>query len=265
MTEPTSLPPALDRACHLLSDPPGGPDVSEGYLDLTGGEGPTPGGVAQTLMSTKSLPVVYERWWRPFLGWVFKGGPTGPDMAEEHRMVRARLALAGGCTVLDVACGPGNFSRHLGRTVGDDGLVVGLDASSTMLARAVRETRQHNVGYLRADATSLPFAAGTFDAVCCFAALNLFAEPMTALDHMVRVLVPGGRIIILTSCEPRNPLARAAGAALTRASGMRMFGRTEIASALRQRGLKDVGQRIAGLTQFVWGTRPSADSCGKTG
>ena len=46
------------------------------------------------------------------------------------------------------------------------------------------------VAYVRGDAQDLPFRDQSFDAVCCFAALHLFADPMKALDSITRVLTP---------------------------------------------------------------------------
>ncbi|MBB5937056.1 class I SAM-dependent methyltransferase [Streptomyces zagrosensis] len=250
------LPPALERALALFDEPPSTPpDTTRGYLDLIGAHGSPPSGVAQALMSTRAVPVVYERWWRPLWSWVAKGGPAGPSMADEHRIVREQLALTQGHTVLDMACGPGNFSRGLARVVGDSGLVLGFDASTSMLDKAVQETDESNVAYLRADATALPLRAGCCDAVCCFAALNMFADPMAALDQMVRVMAPGGRLVIFTTCQPAggSPALRQL---LRRTSGMWLFGRTELTDALRERGLCEVGQRVAGFTQFVWGRVP---------
>ncbi|MFE0134062.1 methyltransferase domain-containing protein [Streptomyces sp. NPDC059037] len=256
----TPWPPALDQAFRLLTDQRSVPCVTGGYLDLADGRVPASTGFAQALMRTRALPVIYEDWWRPFLGWVFKGGPSGPDMTEEHHMARRLLGVRPGSTVLDVGCGPGNFTREFGRGAGADGLAVGLDSSPSMLAKAVRETHRGNVAYTCADATALPFRDGSFDAVCCFAALNMFAEPFVALDDMIRVLAPGGRIALLTSCRPAGTLGRVAGELMTRGSGMHMFGPHELVGALRARGLTDVDQRIAGLTQFVWG-RQSRDTC----
>ena len=116
-------------------------------------------------------------------------------MAEEVRIARLLLGLGPGDVVLDVACGPGNFSREFARAVGDDGLVVGIDASRTMLARGVDDLEARGLGNLaliRGDATALPFRDASFDAVCCFAALHLFADPFAALDEMRRVLAPAG-------------------------------------------------------------------------
>jgi SAM-dependent methyltransferase len=251
------------RRVRALLDPAARPEDPEaaarpGYLDLLGGEAPAPTGATQRLMLTRAVPVVYERWWRPALGRVAKG-LMGPGMAEEHRIARLLLGLAPGDGVLDVACGPGNFTRDFARRVGETGLAVGIDASETMLARAVRDTPDPygNTAFIRGDAVQLPFRAESFDAVCCFAALHLFAEPFEALDSMARVLTPGGRIAIFTSCRTRSAPLRTVDGLLGARSGMRMFERDEIVNTLEQRGFEDVTQRVGGLTQFV-GARLSA-------
>lgn len=226
-----------------------------GYLDLLGPTEAAVTGATQRLMLTTAVPFVYERWWRPALGRVAKG-VRGVSMADEHRIARLLLGLAPGEEVLDVACGPGNFTRGFGRAVGPEGLSVGIDASATMLARAVRDTAEserRGVAYVRGDAVALPFVEESFDAVCCFAALHLFPDPLLALDHMTRVLRPGGRIAILTSCRPRMAPLRAWDGFLGAGSGMRMFDRAEVVGALRERGFEQLRQRIGGLTQIVGG------------
>jgi len=228
-----------------------------GYLDLIGGPPPPPTGTTQTLMLTRAVPAVYERWWRPALGRVAKGA-LGPGMADEHRIARLLLALAPGDGVLDVACGPGNFTRRFARTVGDTGLAIGIDASATMLARAVADTRAElrNVAYVRGDAVRLPFRDEAFDAVCCFAALHLFADPMTALDHMARVLTPGGRLALMTSCRTRSTALRTLDGLIGDRAGIRMFEPDEITDALRARGLVDVRRQVTGFVQFVGARKP---------
>ena len=248
------LPPAVARALPLLE--PGlrdaEPKLRDGYLDLVGDGSPRSTGPAQDLMLTGIVPAIYERWWRPVLGRAAKG-IFGPGMAEERRIARLLLGLSPGDGVLDVACGPGNFSREFARAVGSTGLAVGIDASPTMLARAVRDTGSVDVAYVRGDAVALPFRDDSFDAVCCFAALHLFAEPFTALDHMTRVLTSGGRIALFTSCRTRSAPLRALGGLAAAPGGMRMFDREEITDALRARGYREVRRRITGLTQFVGG------------
>ena len=144
-------------------------------------------------------------------------------MDAERRIALRMLDLSPNSRVLDLACGPGNFTREFAR-VADEGLVVGLDASQAMLAVAVRETNSANVAYVRGDACALPFSDGSFDAVCCFAALYLIEQPMRALDEIARVLAPGGRAALLSSCQ-RGLMRAGATSALVRAvSGVRIFG-----------------------------------------
>src|SRR5205814_10710263 len=170
-----------DRALPLLS-PEARPDgrlAPGGYLGRIGGTGPGSTGLSQDLMVGRIVPTIYERWWRPALGRIAKG-VMGPGMADEHRIARLLLGLSPGDGVLDVACGPGNFTREFARSVGPDGLVVGVAVSQPMLARSVRDTGAaglEQVAYVRANAQAPPFVDQSFDAVCCFAALTLFADP----------------------------------------------------------------------------------------
>ena len=247
---------ARERTLELLTEEArvAAVPAAGGYLDLLGDDAPESTGATQDLMLSRLVPMVYERWWRPGLGRVFKG-LTGPGMDEEMRIARLLLGLSAGHTVLDVACGPGNFTRSFGRAVGADGLAVGIDASETMLERGVRDTERDgpgNVCLIRGDATDLPFRDAGFNGACCFAALHLFADPFDALSDMARVLAPGGRIAIMTSIRrqvtlpPLKPVVE-------RTSGMRMFEQGEIVAALQERGFTDVHQRVSGLVQFVGG------------
>jgi SAM-dependent methyltransferase len=249
---------ALERAIELLE-----PAAAEkartrgladaGFLELLDGELASTG-TTQDLMLTRLVPAIYERYWRPALGRVAKG-VTGPGMAEEMRIARLLLGLGHGDYVLDVACGPGNFSREFARAVGPEGLVAGVDASRTMLERGGEELSRSDPGNLcliRGDATALPFRDATLDATCCFAALHLFGEPFAALDEMRRVLKPGGRIALMTSVR-REVALRPLKPVLERASGMKIFEGDEIVGALEERGFAGIHRRLSGMVQFVGG------------
>src|SRR4051794_30869914 len=233
------------------------PDATaHGFLDLLP-EDLESTGATQDLMTTSFVPAIYERYWRPALARVAKG-ITGPGMAEEVRIARLLLGLGPGDVVLDVACGPGDFSREFAKAVGDDGLVVGIDASRTMLSRGVADLRSAglaNLALVRGDATRLPFRDGSFDALCCFAALHLFADPFAGLDEMRRVLRPGGRIALMTSVRRKVTLPPLKPV-IERTSGMRMFESDEVVGALQDRGFTNVRQRLAGVVQFVGGRLP---------
>lgn len=230
--------------------------VERGYLDLLGERDPTGAGLGQRLMVSRLLPLIYQRFWRPVGGRLLMG-LTGPGVAEEHRIALEMLSISSGDRVLDVACGPGNFTRDFAEAA-HTGLVVGLDASETMLAVAARDTDDANVAYVRGDACDLPFRDGSFDAVCCFAALYLIEKPMRAVEEIVRVLAPGGRVALLSSCS-RGPLpARMTDSVVRPLSGVRVFGREELTQALLDDGLVDVEQRVTGLAQFVSARRALA-------
>jgi SAM-dependent methyltransferase len=229
-------------------------DLERGYLDLLGAA-KDGGNAAQRLMRSRTVPLIYQRFWRPVAG-RFLMGLTGPGTEEEHRIALAMLSISPGERVLDVACGPGNFTRDFALATGK-GLVVGIDSSATMLGVAVRDNPMGNIAYVRGDACELPFRDGAFDAVCCFAALYLIEQPMLALAEIVRVLAPGGRLALMSSCN-RGPVpASAANVVVHGVSGVRVFGRDELTDALEGLGAIEVEQRVSGLAQFVSAAKPA--------
>jgi ubiquinone/menaquinone biosynthesis C-methylase UbiE len=233
---------------------PAEPQLRDGYLDLLGEQRAAGSGPGQQLMENAGLALIYERLWRPVLGRLLLGA-MGPAMRDERRIANEMLEIGAGDKVLDVACGPGNFTREFGRE--EEALVVGIDASSAMLARAVHETRAPNVAYVRGDASAMPFIDAAFDCVCCFAALYLIEEPFAAIDEIVRVLAPGGRVALLSSVNRGLLPASLTNAVAKPLTGVRIFGRDEITDALRRRGLNKVAQRVTGLAQFVSARKPA--------
>ena len=239
-----------------LFDParrPAEPDVARGYIDLLGDDDPTGSLPGQRLMISTVVPRIYERWWRPLGARLFTGAIGG--MGDEHRSAIEMLRLERGATVLDVACGTGQFTREFAGAA-PDGLAVGLDASRPMLAQAVRAPGPDNVAFGRGDAHALPFRDGAFDAVCCFAALYFIEEPLDAVTEIARVLRPGGRVALMTSVNRGLLPTPVADAVLRPLTGVRIFGRDELTGALRERGFTEVERRVSGLAQFVAGSAP---------
>ena len=121
-----------------------------------------------------------------------------------RRQTVAALALRPGDRVLDVACGTGDLSDGVARGGGHS---VGLDVSVNMLR--VAATRNGTLALVRAGAESLPFEAGSFDAVVSGFALRNFSNLPAALCEAGRVLKPGGRIALLEVDTPSRLLLRA--------------------------------------------------------
>lgn len=224
----------------------------DGYLDVMG-PAEVPQTTGQRLMGSSVLPRIYEQLWRP----VLFAGFTARNAAQENRRKLRLLDLRPGDAVLDVACGPGNTTRTLVDAVGAEGLAVGVDSSATMLAQAVRDTSSGRpVGYVRADAVDLPFDDGTFDAISCYGALYLMDDPFGALREMMRVLKPGGRIAVLTTCARGPAPVRRIGVAASRWAPVRLFDVDDVSDVMRAAGLVDVTRDVSAVSQTVGGRRP---------
>jgi demethylmenaquinone methyltransferase/2-methoxy-6-polyprenyl-1,4-benzoquinol methylase len=125
----------------------------------------------------------------------------GLDVAWRRRTV-GLLALPAPATVLDVACGTGDFVRLLQRL---GHRPVGIDFSAGMLAHA----RVGEAPLLRSDAAAMPVRSGSVDGVVSGFALRNFADLGAVFSEVARVVRPGGRIALLDVGEPDRPLVRA--------------------------------------------------------
>ena len=106
-----------------------------------------------------------------------------------------RMANAGrlkpGQEVLDVACGTGVLART---AAARGAAVIGLDINEAMLAVAARKAP--HIKWRQGRAESLPFEDNRFDVVLSQFGLMFFEDRITALREMVRVLRPGGRLVV---------------------------------------------------------------------
>lgn len=119
-----------------------------------------------------------------------------------------RAELNPGDAVLDVCCGTGDLAFELARRVSPRGHVVGCDFSEQMLDLAREKAAERGVESVRfewADALSLPYDDGRFDAVTVGFGVRNFADRDRGLREMARVLKPGGRLVILEFTKPRRP------------------------------------------------------------
>ena len=132
-----------------------------------------------------------------------------------HHRWRARaveLAAVGpGSSVIDVATGTGDLAIALERAVAPNGEVLACDFSEQMLARARAKAPQLRFDW--ADALALPYATDRFDAATVGFGARNFSDLQRGIEELVRVVRPGGRVVILEITRPtREPLASFFGA-----------------------------------------------------
>lgn len=227
--------------------------LRHGFLDVLGESTSSPvPTVAQKAMNSRFVATVYERLWRPTSFYLASGVTT----RGEQRRAATALRLSRAHRLLDVACGPGNFTAPLARCLPAGGLAVGFDISEPMLTRAVGDNCGPQTCYVRGDARTLPFGDQTFDAVCCFGALYLMPEPFRVTGEMLRVLRPGGRIAILTSYAGQAAPVRKALTATADLIGLTMFDGHSFVDLFSSAGLVDIEQQTQRALQFVAATRP---------
>jgi len=119
------------------------------------------------------VPAIFDQW--------------PPRIIEAARIGR-------GDSVLEVGCGTGVLAREVIKLVGPDGGVTGLDLSESMLgvARGICP----DVDFRQGNAMDLPFDDDSFDAAIASFMLMFVPKPDLAVRELLRVLRPGGRLVI---------------------------------------------------------------------
>jgi len=134
---------------------------------------------------------------------------------QDQRWRRKAVGLAHprpGETVVDVACGTGDLTlAFAGRLSG--GRVIGIDFTHAMLPIARQKSAIRNprsaITFSCGDALALPLPAACADVVSIAFGIRNVQDPAAALREFVRILRPGGRVIILEFSLPTNALLRA--------------------------------------------------------
>lgn len=134
--------------------------------------------------------------------------------AGVHRIwKRFTIELSGvrrGHSVLDIAGGTGDLAAKFSKLVGPEGRVVLADINESML-RVGRDKLTDrgivgNIEYAQANAEALPFPDNSFDCITIAFGLRNVTDKDKALRSMLRVLKPGGRLLVLEFSKPRNEL-----------------------------------------------------------
>ena len=184
----------------------------------------------------------------------------GRDRSWKRRLVRLAGSLDG-ARLLDLATGTGDIAFL---AAGHGAHVIGLDVTPRMVELAAARRRDVSAAppaFLVGDMLALPFPDGSFDAVTTGYGLRNVPDLAAAIDEIIRVLKPGGRILSLDFNRPSNRAVRAVYLAyLTLVGGavgwilhrdpdtyryipasIRVYpGAEGVVSLMRERGLRDV-------------------------
>jgi len=107
--------------------------------------------------------------------------------------------LRPGARVLDVGCGRGSTTLTAARRVGASGLVLGVDASLTMLEDARRRAAAaalRHVGFVHGDAQTQRFAPLRFDVIVIAGGLSVFADADAGVANLSHALLRGGTLAL---------------------------------------------------------------------
>jgi len=195
-----------------------------------------------------------QDWNRVAAGWEKWDEFFDRSMAFLNHRIVGDARLRPGHRVLDLGSGTGYPALLAAQTVGPSGSVIGVDLADQMVAAAERKATRlglTNVTFCTGDVTTLPFEAGSFDAVTSRFCLMFLPDIPKAAAEIARVLKPGGWVAAAVwSAAEKNPSIGLAMAAIKQlielpppdptAPGIfRLANPGELASLFQQAGLID--------------------------
>jgi ubiquinone/menaquinone biosynthesis C-methylase UbiE len=130
-----------------------------------------------------SIPALYDKYLGPL---IFES--YAEDLAQ-------RLSALDAARVLEAAAGTGIVTRALLHALPGSVAIVATDLNQPMVDHAAAQVSSSRVTWQKADAQSLPFPDGVFDAVVCQFGVMFFPDKRQAYREARRVLKPGGRFI----------------------------------------------------------------------
>ena len=135
------------------------------------------------------------------------------DIDKSWRRKAVKEIVSGNpLTILDVACGTGDFSIAIAREAAPGSHVTGLDLSEGMMEigreKVSASGLDGTVSMEQGDCEQMNFPDGTFDRVSAAFGVRNFEHLEKGLREMLRVLKPGGKTVILELSVPGNPVLR---------------------------------------------------------
>lgn len=122
-----------------------------------------------------------------------------PSIAASFKKQLELLDIKPGQIVLDVGCGIGDRAAEMASMVGTKGEVCGTDLSNLMVEISKRRNESNGLPleFYVASAVDQPFPDNSFDRVRTERVLMYLPDPEPAIDEFLRVLKPGGRLLVV--------------------------------------------------------------------
>lgn len=113
-------------------------------------------------------------------------------------------------SVLDVACGTGDFTIEIAKKVTEGSKIVGIDLSEGMMKVGREKIADAGVDATLeyGDCEALDYPENSFDRISVGFGVRNFEHLDLGLKEMCRVLKPGGKLVILELSVPSNPIIR---------------------------------------------------------
>lgn len=108
--------------------------------------------------------------------------------------------------ILDLCCGTADLALAVSEK--SRARIVGADFSLQMLRRGAAKTSGRSFRFVQADALSLPFSGGVFDACTVAFGVRNMSDARRGLDEIRRVLRPDGKAVILEFAVPQTPVIK---------------------------------------------------------
>lgn len=136
----------------------------------------------------------------------------GADKGWRRRAIKCIVDPSREQRILDIACGTGDFSIAIAKKAAESCKVTGIDLSEGMLkvmeGKVAKAGLAEKISAEQGNAERLPYGDGEYDCATIAFGIRNFENRETALREILRVLKPGGRLVLLELSVPSGKLLR---------------------------------------------------------
>ncbi|KYC45090.1 MAG: ubiquinone/menaquinone biosynthesis methyltransferase [Candidatus Methanofastidiosum methylothiophilum] len=215
--------------------------ATNGVLDLLNEESPGMIAISEPMKWNWVVKIYNGILWRRSFWmskWMF-----GIGFDQEYKLITDAAKLSPKDSVLDLACGPGTYTKPIAQIV-KQGRIVGFDISLPMLGFAANQAQKEelkNILYIHGTVKDIPFANEEFDVINCCGALHLFRDILPELLIKINAMLkPGGRFTIGAGRKPDDKFNRKLVILSTKKTGLKYFTPEELKHNLYDAGFSDV-------------------------